>query len=701
MFYTQVITSKNQVIVFYREEGQKYIFTDSNFCPSAFFRDEYGPYKDIYFGHKVSEKRFKSLYDFNQTPLRHDSNYPFYSDIHPKYQYIRKMFGSEEIQYDPKNIKIANVDIENPEPKENGFPDAIDAKFPIKTITLSIRQGTYKKIYAFGFFHYEAKENEIYIQCENERDLLEQFAQIWAEEAPDIVIGWNIDNFDIPYIIKRMEFYGISDRLSPVGIVYSNVNQNYERLRQSFKGAGFRYNPKFYNTIAGTEVLDLFWLYKKFRSNNMESFTLDFIGKEELGKGKLAHDTYKDLYDLYVNDFQKFMEYNIRDVEIVDELDVKINFTGIQISLAYLAHVNYHDVFSPVKTWEVYLYNILLEEGFVLPFKKVNPPNDGYAGAYTMHITPCYHKWITAHDLDGLYPHIMMQYNMSFEKKVGYITDHMEISPALDRNQVDDRLIHKTLDLSILKENNWTMTANGILFDMSEQGIIPKILESIYFARKTAKKQMLALQQEMENDETKNYSFDIAALNAKQNALKVFLNSYYGIIGNEAFVLYDVDIALAVTLSAQLSIKWIINYVGQNVDKRFDFKVIYGDTDSVSGDSIVTIMCDGIIRNVKISDLIENIVGDISIEGNGRTILEPDDDIQVLCFDKEIDTPVFRKIKYIMRKKNMKKLYRVAISNSEVVVTEDHSLIAKDEEGYKDISAPNLIKEKHSLIVYS
>ena len=530
----------------------------------------------------------------------------------------------------------------------------------------------------FGDTAYQVEGDEIYYLCADEQDLLEKFVKVWQSDFPDIVTGWNIDNFDIPYLIRRLELYGLSAGLSPIGIVRTNPNENYERMKNM--KSGFRYNPKFYSTIAGTEVLDYYWLYRKYKAANMESFKLSFIGEAELGLSKIDYEEHTDIYAFYCNDYQKFVRYNIRDVEIVQKLNEKLKYLRLQTMVAYLAHVNYKDVFSPVKTWEVYLYNILLDNHYVLPYKRQHFGAE-YVGAWTMHIDPGFYQWIVAHDLDSLYPHVMMQYNMSFEKYRGMIYDILNVSPRLSVDAVDERLLDKSLDLSILKERNLTMAANGALFDMTEEGIMPKILSQIYATRKTVKREMLALEQQYENTKDPALINEIASRDSYQHALKIFLNSYYGIIGNEAFVLYDVNIAAAVTLSAQLSTRWIVNYVTKHVDPKYGFKIVYGDTDSVTGEANITILTDYVMADMTINDFFEAVCLNGEVIGNDgcKTIISPKFKVSVLSFNPQTKTNEFKSVKYVMRKQDsVKPLIRVSCYGKHVDMTIDHSLIVKE-----------------------
>lgn len=703
MFYTSIVQSNNSIYHFYRDGLNKYIQMDDKFRPSGYIDDRNGEYKDIRSGSKVSEYKFGNIFSF----YRFDRDTKrLYNDISPKYQFIKNTYPNKNIDYNFRFIKWANLDIENPIPKHLGFPDPEEAKYEIKTITLFIKQDFKTVKYVFGFYDYVATDDKVvYIKCFDERDLLSKFIDVWSSEYPDIITGWNIDNFDIPYLMKRLEIYGLLNALSPIGVVGLKPNLMYEKLRKMTK-SGFRYNPKYRCTIGGVEILDYYWMYRKFKSNNMESFRLSFIGDYELGVSKIDYknDGYSDLFDLYERDFQKFVDYNIRDVEIVDGLEDKLKFLDLMVSFAYLAKVNFHDVFSPVKCWESFLFNIISKHGYVLPYRRSGTGAE-YVGAWTMQRTPAFFEWILAHDLDSLYPHIIMQYNMSYECKVGYIHEFFDIGHPLSMNEVDTRLINRELDLGMLKAKNLTMAGSGLLFDRSKKGIIVQILSDIYADRKNIKKELEILEQRYEDTGDKQLLSEIASKKSKEKAIKVFLNSYYGIMGNESFILYDVEMASAVTLSAQLSIRWIIGYAQKNVDPKFGFKIIYGDTDSVTGGSRVTIMNDReMITDIPISELFNMIENNCElIDVNGKVVLKPNFDILILGYDTSTNKPVFKKLNYIMKKHNNKMLYKVSGQNKSVLMTGDHSLIAKNAKGLVvDISPIEMQgRGDYELIIYN
>ena len=579
-YYTDIFTYKGAVYETYIDEyGNKQHKYDKFFKPSIFVKDNTGSgkYTDIMYKDNVRQFQAKSLWSYyNET-----KNLKCYNKILPKHQYIVSKYPVD-IKHNMSKIKILNFDIENPQPLKDGFPSPdLAYKFDIKTIVATITYDNQTIKYGFGTREYTPDNDEIYYQFDDEIELLTGFAEFWNGQNPDVITGWNIDAFDIPFVIFRMRHldseYGtnLESQLSPINIVHCELD---EKVGFS-KGTGFRYQPKYRTVIYGVQVLDWFWLFKKYISNTYSSFKLDFIAQTKLDMGKIDFsDKYKSHYDFWDQDYQLFMKYNFRDVEIVDKLEAKYGLIGLQITIAYLTRVNYVDVYSATKAWQVLLYRKLMEHDYVLPFKQQHE-DVHYIGAWTMHPTPGHVEYFWDNDFDSLYPHAQMEANMSFEKFFGWADEYLpelKTNP-LDTTGVDERLIKRELDLSFLKDINCVMAANGMLYKMDEIGIIPAILEDIYNTRKKIKSHAI----ELKATELPEHKSEIANLNATQKALKVVLNSYYGAIGNENFELFDVDVAIATTLTSQWATKHTIHWNKKLIDPKYGYKVVYGDTDSL------------------------------------------------------------------------------------------------------------------------
>ena len=167
---------------------------------------------------------------------------------------------------------------------------------------------------------------------------------------------------------------------------------------------------------AGVAVLDYMRLYKKYSFKNQESYALDFISEQELGIKKLDYSEHGTLHNLFVNDFQKYIDYNIRDVELIDRLEEKLKFIEQVIALAYTAKVNYTDTFTTVRPWDIIIHNYLMDRTIVIPQIKRKSNYESLAGGYVKEPKPGMKKWVVSFDLNSLYPHLIMQYSISPEK---------------------------------------------------------------------------------------------------------------------------------------------------------------------------------------------------------------------------------------------------------------------------------------------
>jgi DNA polymerase elongation subunit (family B) len=486
-------------------------------------------------------------------------NFNFYGSTNYPYVYINEIYQGR-IDYDIKLIRIANIDIEVG--SENGFPQPASALEPITAIAVKLND----MIYVFGCGQYNNYRDDVdYKMCRDEKDLIEKFLQFWREKDPDVITGWNIKGFDIPYLynrILRLFDDKMAKKLSPIGI----INE-----REYTKNSMYGQEKEVDITLGGISTLDYIELYKKFTYAQQESYRLDNIATVELGEKKLDYSEFGNLHQLYKLDYQKFIEYNIRDVELVDKLEDKMKLIEMALALAYDAKVNYPDVFTQVRMWDCLTHNYLMERNIVVPQKRTTSKDSQYAGAYVKDPIVGMHEWVVSFDLNSLYPHLMMQYNISPETLVA--GKHIQMS-------VDDFLegYHEP-------DFEYCVAANGHFFRKDVRGFLPEMMERMYADRVLYKKKMLDAQQEYENTKDKELLKDISKYKNIQMAKKIQLNSAYGAIGNQYFRFYDIRQAEAITLSGQLSIRWIAERLNEYMNKILKTEgqdyVIASDTDSV------------------------------------------------------------------------------------------------------------------------
>ena len=488
----------------------------------------------------------------NQPNLVHGSTmYP--------YNYLSESYPNR-VKYDVDKILIVTIDIEVE--CENGFPSPEAAAEPLLSITVKNHQS--KKFVVWGVGKFQNDRDDVtYIECSDEVHLLKEFLSFWEQQQPDIITGWNTEFFDIPYLCNRItNLFGEDElkRLSPWKSVFSREVFKMGRKHQVFD-------------IQGVSHLDYFDLYRKFTYSAQESYKLDHIAFVELGDRKDGNP-FETFSEWYQKDFQSFIEYNIMDVEIVDKLEDKMKLIELCLTMAYDAKVNYMDVLGSTKYWDILIYNYLREKNVVIPQKKHNSKAERFEGAYVKDPQVGMHKWVMSFDLNSLYPHLIMQYNISPETLY---------SQNKVPNMSVDKMLDKKVDTSILK--GVTLTPNGALFKTDKQGFLPEIMQSMYNDRVKYKKLMLQAQQEYENTKDSKLLKDISKYKNIQMAKKISLNSAYGAIGNAYFRYYDLAIAEAITTSGQLSIRWIERAVNQYLNTLLETTekdyVIASDTDSV------------------------------------------------------------------------------------------------------------------------
>ena len=482
------------------------------------------------------------------------------------YQYISSEF-SNEVDYDIKTLKITSLDIEVA--CENGFPNVRECAESLLAITVQDFQTRKLKVFATRDYHNSRKDVD-FIYCDSEEHLLRSFLAYWQTDFPDVLTGWNCELYDVPYICGRLErLFGEKEmrQMSPWGMV--------KREEMEIKGR----TQILYNMF-GINVLDYMDLYKKFTYTNQESYRLDHIANVELGQKKLDHSEYENFKDFYTKDWQKFIDYNIKDVELVTRLEDKMKLIELAIALAYDAKVNLKDVYYQVRMWDTLIYNFLSERNVVVPPAKRSNKDEKYAGAYVKEPIPGKYDWVVSFDLNSLYPHLIMQYNISPE--------------TLCESRHPSASVERILGNSCEIDPRYATCANGAQYRKDVHGFLPEMMKKIYDERVQSKKLMLMAKQEYEKAPSNELEKAISKYNNIQMARKIQLNSAYGAIGNQYFRYYNLINAEAITLSGQVSIRWIENKVNGYLNKLLNTNekdyVIASDTDSIylSLDKLVT-----------------------------------------------------------------------------------------------------------------
>ena len=537
--------------------------------------------------------------EFIQTYGKVD-NFPIYGQTNYGYQYITRNYPGE-IQWDITQLNIQTIDIETS--AEHGFPDVHN---PIEEVLLiTVKNLVTRQIITFGCGEFDDKSEEItklreqgnkflYVKCDNEHDLIETFLRFYSENYPDIITGWNCDLFDIAYLISRVERLFCSDedstmkkKFSPWGLVRRKTVTIMGREHVSYD-------------ITGVAIIDYIDLYKKFTYTRRESYKLDFIGEVELGIKKLDNP-YETFREFYVKDWQKFVEYNVRDVEIVDALERKMKLIELILTMAYDAKCNFNDVFSQVRTWDCILYNHLHDKNIQIPQKKENQGRQ-IEGAYVKEPRPGQYDWVVSFDATSLYPSIIMQYNQSPETLINGVVKDTTVRGLLDNKY----------NLDELKQDDYCMTANGYCYTREKQGLFPEIVQKFFDDRQRYKKLMIAAEKEYEQTKNPKLKNDISKFNNFQMARKIQLNSLFGAMGNEYFRYYDARIAEGITMTGQFIIqevgKALNDYLNKVVGTNGHDYSFYSDTDScyISLDPLVRKYYGNLDRD-KLIDVLDKI----------------------------------------------------------------------------------------------
>jgi DNA polymerase elongation subunit (family B) len=509
------------------------------------------------------------------------SGFEIYGNNNYVAQYISDNYHGE-LKHDIEKIRISSIDIETE--TENGFPDMKSANE--RVLLISMQDNYTKKMVVWGLGPWQKKKDNVhYRQYPSETEMLRDFVNHWSLNAPDIVTGWNINFFDIPYLVRRIE--------NVLGETYVKKLSPWEQVRE--RTITVRGNEEISYDIAGIAILDYLDLYKKYTYSAQESYRLDHIASVELGENKLENpgDSFKDFY---TNHWDTFVDYNIHDVVLVDKLEDKMKLIELQITMAYNAKINYDDVFSQVRMWDAIIYNHLRNKGVVIPQASGNRKDAAFEGAYVKDPLIGLHKWVASFDLNSLYPHLIMQYNISPETLLeGRASVTVE------------KLLNKEINTEMFRDQNITLTANGVSYSKDQQGFMPELMEKMYKDRSRFKKEMLKVQQAYEHDKKNNdLRKEISRLNNLQMAMKIALNSAYGAMGNQYFRYFDIRMAEGITTSGQLSIRWMANKLNAFMNKTMKTKdvdyVIAIDTDSIylTLENLVETMCAGKDDDAKI-----------------------------------------------------------------------------------------------------
>jgi len=556
-FYTSVERLGNSLLYRGYDDDGKKISHRIKYKPTLYLKSKKAvtdwkaldetPVEPLQFGSMSEVKEFQKSY-------KGVPDFCLYGNTRHIPAFIQNQFPNE-IVYHRDMVDVASLDIETS--YGDGFPEVDNPVNQILTIAYkSSKDDTYR---VWGMKPYDEAITALkhlkieYRQFTEESSMLKAFIDYWAEpdNTPDIITGWNTRFFDIPYMIARMAFLLGEEKvrnLSPW--------RKIERREIFIKG---RQQITF--DIMGIQHLDYMELFKKFAYTygNQESYSLNHISSVVLGEKKLDYSEVGTLRDLYDADFQMFVDYNIKDVELIERMEEKLGLITLVLTMAYLGGVNYQDTLGTTAIWDSIIFRRLARSKIT-----IMPPTDQAAqqfpGGYVKDPHVGMHDWVMSFDLNSLYPNLIVQYNMSPETLIG------------------------------VTNADGAKASNGAVFRKDKKGIIPEIVEELYAKRVNIKGDMLQAKTKLETiskrqrKEYQQTSSQVARLETLQTAIKILLNSLYGAMGNKYFRYFDIRIAAGITLTGQEVIKYaetkvndfLDDFIGEEKDR-----VIAMDTDSL------------------------------------------------------------------------------------------------------------------------
>jgi len=527
----------------------------------AYEKSANGEYETLY-GDRVTK-----IYKFKK-----DDPNLFESDVPETTRVLVDTYTDSDIPSDGHVILTYDIEVE----MLSGLPDVEKAENELTSIAIhdsATNQYWVLVMDREGKLVEKKTEKAHVIPLRTEAQLLLKYLEIYEYINPTIVTGWNIDYFDTPYLynrIKRLLGERNANRLSPIGECFWSP-----------------YRKRFF--MAGVSYLDYLSLYKNFTYSELDSYRLDSIAQRELGRGKIEYSGNLDI--LFKEDIEKFIEYNLVDVELVVEFDRKLQFIDTARGICHAGHVPYEDFVYSSKYLEGALLTYLKRKNIVAPNKPADRQErmdalkenneEKFIGAYVKAPIVGKYEWIYDLDLTSLYPSIIMSINISPETKMGKVEDwdaQKFIKGEVDEYRIGEKYITKENLKKLLEESKYSIASNGVMYRTDKPGCIPDILDLWFSQRVEFRK--LEKKYGAEGDKEK-YAF----YKKRQLVQKILLNSLYGVLGLPAFRFYDVDNATAVTTTGQTVIKSTADMGNIKYNKELGTRDldsnIYIDTDSV------------------------------------------------------------------------------------------------------------------------
>jgi DNA polymerase elongation subunit (family B) len=581
-------------------------------------------------GKAVSKKTFNTYHEYYETTK--DSHKYYENRCKPEIQFLtERYYAIPDDELEVPKLRTFTLDIEVL--SRNGFPSYKDANDEITLI--SIRDSITKHTTSWGCKPYtDTQPNATFVYCKNEGELLIRFFLFLSKNPYDVLSGWNIWGFDLPYIIFRTKRLFGEDcehyfRFSPIHVVRTWEEKN---------GSGLNID------IAGVHILDYLDVYKWYTPSRPERYTLDFISNLELEKGKVDYSEYKDLNELYDNDWNKYVYYNMVDVRRVDQLEDKLGYIRLIQALSLLTK-------CPMKYYQS--MSQLIEGAFLTHYRRTGQcapifmggEQVGFPAAYVKEPQAGMHNWIIDIDITSSYPSHMITLNMSGETYFGRIQEFNDEQmvhyvrqkefPLFNLWKGENKYITFTgesLDKfnSALKKGLFTIAPCGSVFTNRKVGELAKVEKAIFFKRVEVKNKMKDVKTRAKESkdpaEASRLNERGTELFSLQWALKILLNAVFGIMAVPYSRYFNVNIAEAITSCGRHTIKegekFINEYFNKHLGYPGDF-IAYIDTDSLF---------------IKVGDYLRNAVPEWKTWGDEQKVP------RILEFARELEEYVNKRI---------------------------------------------------------
>jgi len=555
----------------------KHIFIENGICHEekvkfkpflGIMTNEKTKWTDI-FNNPLKVKVFDSITEMKIWKKENKGMFDIYGDVAPHIQFIASQY-QYDIPLQTNGLVAWNIDIETIRdrnsviPQKKGFPNPLKSEYPVSTITI---QNIYKNEYIILGFkddYYTEEKNVTYINCKDEDQLLKMYIKLFNDNKVRILTGWNTNGFDIPYLVNRTNKILGTEWMKKLSL--DRVVKKQETTTM---------NGRIQTTylLQGTICWDYLDLYKKYIGKPRESFKLNDIAMIELGEGKVSYaEEHETLENLYYDDFQTFVDYNKKDVELVYELNYKLRFIELALSIMYKAKCSPESIFGTVQPWDCIFYNELLKTKKLCPPDKHHEKED-FIGGYVKDTEPELCEWLAVYDIVSSYPNQIRSYNMSSETIIDECILPDELKDIkLKYSTIESCLdVEKTKELApILQKYGVSFTCNGQFFRNDIDGFISSVYSKLFKERiqhkKDAKKAF--------KDGNKELGTQLDLI---QYAEKILLNSGYGNLSNQHSRYYDIRIAEAITSGGQLSVRGAEKYIYDNLG----IENKYCDTDSI------------------------------------------------------------------------------------------------------------------------